>query len=72
MENFQYRVYGKSELAMKYCPYLSESAARRKLMNWIKMQPALVETLRRYGFKESSRCFTPIQVRLIVEAIGEP
>ncbi|MBQ8874010.1 MAG: DUF4248 domain-containing protein [Bacteroides sp.] len=72
MENFKYRMYGKTELALQYCPHLSASAARRKLMQWIELHPTLQETLQRYGLKESSRCFTPIQVRLIVEAIGEP
>lgn len=72
MENFQYRMYGKTELALRYCPHLSASAARRKLMRWIELQPMLVEALQRYGLTESSRCFTPIQVRLIIEAIGEP
>lgn len=72
MMEFQYRMYGKSELALKYCPHLSASAARRKLMQWIELQPQLVEDLQHLGLVENSRCFTPIQVRLIVEAIGEP
>ena len=72
MEEFKIRMYGKSELAQKYCPYLSQSAARRKLMQWIMMQPRLVESLHTSGLTESSKNFTPLQVRLIVEAIGEP
>lgn len=72
METFHYRMYGKTELALLYCPHLSSSAARRKLMQWIALQPQLVEDLHRMGMVDNSRCFTPIQVRLIVEAIGEP
>lgn len=72
MKTFQYRMYGKTELALKYCPHLSGSAARRKLMQWIGLQPQLVEELHHMGLMENSRSFTPIQVRLIVEAIGEP
>lgn len=72
METFHYRMYGKTELALLYCPHLSSSAARRKLMQWIALQPQLVEELHRMGMADNSRCFTPIQVRLIIEAIGEP
>ena len=72
METFPYRMYRKTELALLYCPHLSSSAARRKLMQWIALQPQLVEDLHRMGMADNSRCFTPIQVRLIVEAIGEP
>lgn len=72
MEIFRIRMYGKSELAQLYCPYLSSSAARRKLMQWISLQPRLVAALQESGLTEASRSFTPIQVRLIVEALGEP
>ena len=72
MEIFKIRTYGKSELAQLYCPYLSSSAARRKLMQWIGMQPALVKELLDSGLAEKAKAFTPIQVKMIVEAIGEP
>uniref|UniRef100_UPI003078C1C2 DUF4248 domain-containing protein n=1 Tax=Phocaeicola coprophilus TaxID=387090 RepID=UPI003078C1C2 len=47
-------------------------AARRKLMYWISLQPALVDALHASGFSQKVRSFTPAQVRLIVEALGEP
>ncbi len=72
MEPFHIRMYGKSELAQLYCPHISPSAARRKLMQWIAMQPRLVESLQHIGLTDASRCFTPAQVKLIIEAIGEP
>ena len=71
-ETFQIRTYGKGELAQLYAPHVTPAAACRKLMHWISLQPQLVEALKRYGLKENSRTFTPIQVRLIVEALGEP
>ena len=70
--HFQIRAYGKGELAQLYAPHVTPAAACRKLMQWINMQPQLVEELKRYGFTAGSRTFTPIQVRLIVAAIGEP
>ena len=59
MENFQIRSYGKSELALCYSPDITESAARRKLM-------------RAAGYNELSHTFLPLEVKLIVEALGEP
>lgn len=41
-------------------------------MYWISLQPALVDALHASGFSQKVRSFTPAQVRLIVEALGEP
>lgn len=70
--DFEYRVYGKQELAQLYCPNVTAGRARNKLMGWIAMQPGLVERLRGCGLQKNAKEFTPMQVRLIVEAIGEP
>lgn len=72
MEHFQVRTYGIGELAQCYSPHISVGAARRKLMRWIHLQPALGEALRRSGFSDKVRSFTPAQVQLIVDALGEP
>ena len=69
---FQIRTYGKGELAQLYAPYVTQAAACKKLMYWFSLQPQLVEALKCHGLTDKSRTFTPIQVRLIVEAIGEP
>ena len=53
-------------------PTSRQGAARRKLMYWISLQPALVDALHASGFSQKVRSFTPAQVRLIVEALGEP
>jgi hypothetical protein len=70
--HFQVRTYGKGELAMLYAPHVSQAAACKRLMYWISLQPQLVDALKRYGLTPTSRTFTPIQVRLIVDALGEP
>lgn len=72
MENFKIRAYGIGELAGCYSPNITVGAARRKLMYWISLQPALVDALHASGFSQKVRSFTPAQVRLIVEALGEP
>ena len=71
-KEFQIRTYGKAELGMLYSPGISPDSARKKLMYWIGLQPRLVEALRLHGLRTGSKTFTPMQVRLIVEAIGEP
>ena len=70
MENFQIRSYGKSELALCYSPDITESAARRKLMRWIDRKPGLMGAMRAAGYNELSHTFLPLEVKLIVEAVG--
>jgi hypothetical protein len=72
MEKFHIRAYGKSELAQCYSPDISVSAARRKLMRWIDFHPTLVASLTAQGFTDKIRTFSPAQVQLIVDALGEP
>ena len=60
LETFKIRTMGKG------------AAARKKLMQWINLYPNLMDDLHRAGFSESSRSFTPAQVKLIVDALGEP
>jgi len=68
----QIRSYGKGELAQLYCPNVTAAAARKKLKSWMYYYPHLMENLRSIGYTDVSRSFTPAQVRLIVEALGEP
>ena len=72
MEKFIIRSYGKSELALLYNPYITSKAACKKLNLWISLQPHLQDSLREAGLSRLSRSYTPAQVRLIVEAVGEP
>ncbi len=65
------KTYGKSELALLYNPHITASAARRKLNYWIEHYPGLKERLEAIG-DSACRSYTPAQVRLIVDALGEP
>ena len=67
MEPFTIRAYGKSELAMKYFPNDSPETAMRKLRNWLSINPRL-----RKIEPKRAKNFTPKQVSLIVEELGEP
>ena len=66
MEIFKIRTYGRTELAQLYCPALCPQAAFRKL------HPTLRHELHALVPSDRVRTYTPAQVRLIVEALGEP
>jgi hypothetical protein len=72
MKSFKIRSYGRTELAQIYCPSMSSQSAYRKLSHWIDLYPGLRRELDVLGTSSKSRSYTPAQVRLIVEALGEP
>lgn len=69
---FEIRSYGKSELAAHYLPGIDPQSALRTFYKWIERCPGLTEALQEAGFISSNRRYTPQQVRLIVDALGEP
>lgn len=71
-EPFCVRSYGKGELALLYSPGIQQQSAVAKLNEWIGFYPGLRERLAAIGLRNNSRRYTPAQVRLIIEAIGEP
>lgn len=66
------KTLGRSELALLYNPHLTSSAARKKLTLWMRVHPTLLTDLSRTGYTDKQRTFTPRQVELIFEALGEP
>lgn len=71
-KKFKIRSYGKSELAAMYMPDISPKSAGEVLRRWIIKYPGLSEALAATGLGDADKRYTPAQVRLIVEAIGEP
>ena len=71
-DDFRVREYGRTELATLYCPDLAPESAWRRLRRWMELFPGLMEKLHASGYHSHLRSFTPAQVRLIVEALGEP
>lgn len=69
---FQYRSYGKGELAMLYLPGIQQQSAVDQFNKWIKTAPGLEERLLATGMNPCARRYTPAQVRLIVEVLQEP
>ena len=72
MKPFKIRTYGMTELAQLYCPTMNPRAAFRKLMHWIALYPNLNDRLTALGYVPHQRTYTPAQVKLIVESLGEP
>lgn len=68
---FIIRAYGRSELAQLYLPNILKQSAWRVFKKWLMKFPGLWARLEEMG-AWSRRIFTPAEVRLIVEAIGEP
>lgn len=71
-DTFDLRAYGRTELAQLYLPHLSPGRAWRKLREWLAASPGLEQRLQGTGYDGHGRTFTPLQVKLIVEALGEP
>lgn len=71
-KKFEYRSYGKGELAMLYFPHILQQSAVDQLNVWIKTAPGLMDRLIATGMKTTNRRYTPAQVRLIVEVLQEP
>ena len=72
MESFRISEYGRMDLAQLYCHTVLPESAWRKFKRWMQLYPGLMQRLTAIGYTDHSRCFTPAQVRLIVEALGEP
>ena len=71
-KTFQYRSYGKGELASLYLPNITQQSAVERFNDWIDAAPGLKERLLATGMNPRSRRYTPAQVRLIVEVLEEP
>lgn len=73
MTTFKTKAYGKSDLAMQYFPQAhSLHSAVNHLMTWVHQSPKLMAELEKLGYRKTSKFFTPKQVALIVEYLGEP
>ena len=66
-ESFEIKFYGKSELAMMYFPGDSKENALYKFRIELKLNPRL-----RHLVAKNIHRFTPRQVKIIVDELGEP
>ncbi len=71
-ESFEIRAYGLSELAQLYNPNVQARSAVRILQQWIDRYPGLRVRLTEAGMVYRTRILTPMQVEMIVKALGTP
>jgi hypothetical protein len=72
IKDFKIRSYGMTELALLYSPELTGHGALKKLKRWISMHPDLEAYLRVPEGRNRARSFMPVEVKAIVERLGEP
>ena len=70
MKEFTIRAYGRMELAQLYSPELTDIAAYRKMKKWIERCPGLQQRLYDLGYQPEHRSYTPLEGRVIVDALG--
>ena len=66
MQHF-HNTFKRSELALRYFPDLKPMSAWEKFKEWLAVNPRL-----HYLTKLTRRTFTPAEVQLIYEELGEP
>lgn len=70
---FRIRPYTKRELARLYFPDTPKvKTAVTNLRRWMGQNAGMMERLCEAGYLPGNRIFSPRQVRIIVEAFGEP
>lgn len=71
-EQFKIRSYGYGELAHLYFPNITKKSACTRFKSWISENEKLLNRLYEIGYQKKQRLLTPRQVKLIIEAFGEP
>jgi hypothetical protein len=71
-EKFVIRSYYKEELAVKYHPGIKPKSAMDKMRRWISMNPELNRKMIEAQICAQSHSYTPRQVAILVEFLGEP
>ena len=69
---FKIKAYTKKELALRYFPDSMPRTAVNHLMAWIRRCPDLATELNNTCYQPTSKAFTPRQVKIITEMLGEP
>ena len=62
----------KTELAQAYFPLINLRSARHNLMRMINSNPELLQKLKAYGYTDTTHIFSPRQLELIFEYLGNP
>ena len=71
-EHFPIRTYGMQELALCYFANSIPASATCQLKKWITHNKKLILELQKAGYRKGIKLFTPLQVKIIIEHLGEP
>lgn len=66
------RFYSKKELALLYFPDSEPRIARAHLMRWIANCKPLCAALHETHYDPKAKYFSPKQLKLVLEYLGEP
>lgn len=65
-------ILSKTDLAQAYSPYIDPRSALNKLMSLINSSPELLSRLENMGYRCRNKHFTPKQVEIIIDSLGNP
>ncbi|RGP13169.1 DUF4248 domain-containing protein [Parabacteroides gordonii] len=66
------RVYGHTELARLYFLGILDKSASSQLSSWINRDEDLLAELKKAGYKKGQRMYTPRQVAILRDHLGDP
>ena len=66
------RVYGHTELARLYFPDILPKSASSQFTLWIRRDEELLSDLLKAGYKKDQRIYTPRQVAILRDHLGDP
>lgn len=65
-------VYSHMELALMYFPHIQPKSASRQFSYWIRRDEELLEELSHTGHVKGQRLYSPLQVKIILDHLGDP
>jgi len=72
MKNLKKPMYTHKELAILYFPNITPQSASSQLTRWIRRDPDLMDELNQAGYIKQQRMFTPLQLEILLDHLGEP
>ena len=64
--------YGHKELAMLFFPDIQPKSASATLKRWIQRDEELICELKKAGYSEGQRVYSPLQTSILFDHLGEP
>lgn len=71
-QEFKFRTYKKSELAMMYFPDVSKATASRNFRRWVTRCTPMTMELEAMGYDKNRQYLLKAEVEVIVKHLGEP